>query len=105
MPDSPAERARRARAHARGDHVLCRPEHCKALPATLAELDPPEEVGPVEAAWQLYASSLTAPANDPRSVIVAYAMRLARVPGLPSHLDAYAPRGLPLGREVGESQR
>ncbi len=78
MADSSTDRSRRRRAHARGDHVLCDPARCKVLPVTLAENDPPAEAGPVEAALALFADSLTVPKSDPRAVIVACAMELAR---------------------------
>jgi hypothetical protein len=78
MPDSPAQRARRHRAHVNGDHVWCKPGRCSALPATLAELDPPPEVGPVEGALRLFADSLTVRNDDPRNVITQAALRLGR---------------------------
>jgi hypothetical protein len=78
MADSAADRARRARAHARGDHVWCKPGRCKALPASLDELDPPFEVGAVEGALQLFANSLTVRADDPRNVITQAALKLGR---------------------------
>jgi hypothetical protein len=39
---------------------------------------PPPEVGPVEAALQLFASSLTVREDDPRAIIVAAALKLSR---------------------------
>lgn len=80
MPDSPAERARRARAHAKGDHVYCKPGRCKVLAATQRELDrdEPPETGPIQAALGLFANSLTVRDDDPRMVITLAAMKLAR---------------------------
>jgi hypothetical protein len=81
------------------------------LPATLGELDPPPEVGPVEAAWQLYASSLSAPDNDPRSVIVACAMRLAQaldragdreLPGVAREFRTYVAYAATFGQEADQ---
>ena len=80
MADSPAERARRARAHAQGDHGYCKPSRCKVLMATQRELYRPEptETGPIQAALGLFANSLTVRDDDPRMVITLAAMKLAR---------------------------
>ncbi len=79
MADSSTERSRRRRAHARGDHVLCDPARCHALPESLAELDPPVEVGATEAALRLFVDTLDVPPGDARSVIAQAGLELAHL--------------------------
>lgn len=55
MADTSTERARRARAHARDDHSLCRPQRCGIARAHVAEVHDRCDVGWCETAHELAA--------------------------------------------------
>lgn len=102
MADSPADRAKRYRAHKRGDHRLCDPSRCRptatvtpaapvtpAVPVTPAETPALlEAVTPdlgedtdrdgIETVVRAYVDTLGHPAGDPRAILGEIAVRLAR---------------------------
>ncbi len=97
MADSPAERARRSRAHGRGDHSLCKPGRCPGAGPRLAVVDaePPPRAGELEHQLLVYADTLPVSAGDPRLVLVKAALKLAAA------IDANCGRDLaPLTREL-----
>ncbi len=88
MADDPTLRKRRSRAHGRGDHSLCLPGRCPAAVTPEVPSSPPgasEAVdatpGEVAEALSVWADALDVPEDDPRSPLLAAALRLAR------HLD------------------
>ena len=77
MPDSPKIRQRRYAWHRRGDHSLCRPEHCAAK---RAEQETPEPSGPVpgsasQAVESVLAAVVYRNANDRRLIHAAVARK------------------------------
>jgi hypothetical protein len=78
--DDAKVRARRARAHKRGDHSLCHPERCKEIPRSDSwdEGDEPELPEAITAAVRAHLEALAYPEDDPRHVMGLVAMRLAR---------------------------
>jgi hypothetical protein len=99
MPDSPAERARRSRAHKAGDHSGCTGRCPVVRAAGRAESNGvPVGVGPIEDAVGLYVESLKLPGDDSRSVMAVCARRLAQA------FDAAPGREIPsLSRELRTS--
>jgi hypothetical protein len=75
MADSAAVRARRRRAHSRGDHSLC----TARCPATDKKqvADRPPVSGPVEASVRDLAQALRFGERDPRAAMTVMAVRLA----------------------------
>lgn len=91
MPDSPAERQRRAYAHKRGNHSMCNPARCRArrgvdeaVPAepapvpAVAEPDPGTVPGGIEKAVTAFVGSLGYPEGDPRAILGQVAVQLAK---------------------------
>jgi hypothetical protein len=94
--DDAVLRNRRARRHKRGDHSLCRPDRCPdarlaraELPAAVGAVDAPD-AGPVEAAVAAWQVELAPRPGDPRAIMLAAAMRLARAVDAGDRLDACA---------------
>jgi hypothetical protein len=77
VTDSPAERKRRSRAHATGDHSGCSPSRCAAL-AVESTVETGEQ-GPIERAVAAMVASLRFPEGDPRAVLNVLALRYARL--------------------------
>jgi hypothetical protein len=76
--DSDALRARRYRAHNRGDHSLCSPERCRdARDARDVAEVLPEGGMTVSEATAATVAALSFPPEDPRSTLSVVAMRLA----------------------------
>lgn len=92
MADDAAARARRYRAHRRGDHSLCDPERrCDVTaPAVTRDVSalsvtppvPPEpgerSPGGMETAVQAFVDALPHPSGDPRAILGQIAVQLAR---------------------------
>ena len=79
MPDSPAERPRRSRAHKAGDHSLCT-GRCPVVPASAggaASNGVPVETGPIGSAVDAYVTSLRLDGSDARTVMASCCRRLA----------------------------
>jgi hypothetical protein len=80
MADTPAERMRRSRKHARGDHAACDPRRCEAAraapPPRDTEAQEPDP-GSVADAVAVLAESARFADADPRAVLVKLAFRLA----------------------------
>jgi hypothetical protein len=76
--DSDAVRARRSRAHRRGDHHLCSPERCRdARDASDVAAVVPVGGMSVAAATAATVAALSFEAGDPRSTLCVVAVRLA----------------------------
>lgn len=77
MPDTPAERQRRSRAHRRGDHRWC-DGSCRDG-AHLVAIDDDIGEGSTAVAMRLYAEALEIPLDDPRRPLVEAAVILAEM--------------------------
>src|SRR5262245_15188368 len=81
MSDSDALRQRRRRAHSRGDHWLCDSRRCPAAAAAAGDGQPaaaPEPGPGVTPLIEAFAAELRLAEGDPRAVIAALALGLAR---------------------------
>jgi hypothetical protein len=79
MPDSPAERARRSRAHKAGDHSSCT-GRCAVVRAAgdPTQNGVPASDGPVASTVTAYVESLHLDGGDARTVMASCALRLAQ---------------------------
>ncbi|MGW9029071.1 hypothetical protein ACWGQ5_34060 [Streptomyces sp. NPDC055722] len=91
QPDSEALRAKRYRAHRRGDHSLCRAGQCGVVSDDVRKFDP--SAGETVTAAVLAFLDATPPASDngPQVILARCALRLAEAidgnpTGLPGHV-------------------
>jgi hypothetical protein len=90
-PDSPALRQRRHQAHKRGDHTLCRPEHCESAEGGVRHVELPEPGGVREAVLDFIDRLPVASDAGPQMVMSRAAVALAeaidtRAPGLAANV-------------------
>lgn len=76
-PDSPALRQRRHQAHKRGDHSLCRPEHCEQAEGGVRTFHMPEAGGVRDAVLDFVDTLPVASNAGPQMVLSRAAVALA----------------------------
>lgn len=90
-PDSPAVRQSRHRAHRRGDHSQCRPEHCDHADPGVRTFTMPEGGGVQEAVLDFIDGLPVRTDNGPQMILSRSAVALAsaidtRAPGLAANV-------------------